>query len=191
MYCSVVYSFQGDVMSWARALVFKVPGTLKLKYGDVVVVATKHGEKLGVVNSVFEKDDYNYLNLYRTDVLKKLHGNTVAAAVRKRFAKFSDVSLIGKQRRKLRKEAFKAHGDDAFYYILQGLCLGNIYGCSHGVYRVFFNGYIICYREQDSIVELVSYAPVDKQRKWVNSTKALEEFNKLYEKKFGIVPKIK
>lgn len=65
-----------------------------------------------VVNNVFEKDEFNYSERQRININKKLHMNTVRAAIRKRFNEFKDIQIQTKRKKgkQLDKKVIKILG---------------------------------------------------------------------------------
>jgi hypothetical protein len=191
MYCTVARSFQNPVEPFKNGYVFKCDNVKNLKYGDVVEVETKNGLEVGVVNKFFEEDNFNYHGLFRTNVVKKVHGNTIKAAVRTRFERFADVTLPAKDRKAtaVMKGLVKRYGMDYRYHVLLALTLGNICKTVDGNLRIVYDDIVYFVREGANKTVIVNFYKARKKYKWVNAIKGVEEFNKLYLEKYGVLPK--
>lgn len=191
MYCTVARSFQNPVEPYKNGHVFKCDNVKNLKPGDVVEVETKNGIELGVISKFFEEDNFNYHGLFRTNVVKKVHANTIKAAVRRRFESYSDISLPVKdsKAKEIMKGLVKRYGMDYRYHVLLALTLGNICKPVNGNLRIVYDDIVYFVREGKNKTVLVSFYAARKEYKWVNATKGVEEFNKLYQEKFGALPK--
>lgn len=66
---------------------------VSVKRGDIVEVDYQGIPYLAVVHHVLEQDLHNFLNLKRKPINKKVHTNTVKAAVRKRFNQYKEIHV--------------------------------------------------------------------------------------------------
>lgn len=191
MYCTVARSFQNSLAPFKNGYVFNCTNVKNLKPGDVVEVETKYGLELGVISKFFEEDTFNYRGLFRTNVVKKVHTNTIKASVRNRFSRFSDITLPTKNSKAkgIMKGLVELYNVDYRYYVLLGLTLGNICKCTNGNLKIVYDDIVYFVREGSNKIILVSFYVPRKGYKWVNAVKAVEEFNKLYQEKFGVLPK--
>lgn len=192
MYCSVARSFHNEVAPTKRAYVYKCDAIKNLKRGDVVEVETKYGIKYGVVSRVFEEDLYNFRGLFRTNVVKKVHTNTVKAAIRRRFEEYKDIKVYTEFKKgRLADQSLKQYfGENYHYKMLKALCLGSILDVKedkrwiHICYKNFI--FIVRkYKEPGMGYALNGLRILDVEKKWITPIKAKEEFNKLYAATFG------
>lgn len=185
MFCSVSFSFHSNRKPLRKNLVYKVEG-ISLKSGDIVEVDYKGIPHIVVVKHVFETDDYNYQEMVRININKKLHTNTVNAAIRKRFNEFKDIRVQTERvkGKRLEKRIIKILGEDYRRRILKYICLGNIQ-FENDVFIGFnyANNLVILSKNKHGqyiIVGFQKYKQSDFKAKWYTPKKVKDYYDRLY-----------
>lgn len=187
MYCSVAFSFHTGRKPYKKNHVYKTD-IKTLKRGDILEVPLNGSVEFGVVYNVFEKDEYNFYDMERQDVSKKLHTNTVKAAIRKRFNEYKGVRVRTERKKgaRLERKLIRILGPEYQKRILKYICLGNMYQQRTGITIVCYaNNFIELIKDKHGNYIILNFNKTDDfLRKWITPYKLKDYYEELYQSEF-------
>ena len=164
---------------------------VSLKNGDIVDVSYQGVSYTAVVNSVFEKDEFNYHELLRLNINKKPHTNTVRAVIRKWFNEFKDIRIQTERKKgkQLNKRVIKVLGEDYQRRILKYICLGNIHYKNDKVIGFIYANNIISLKKDKQGDYIITNFEKRKQsefkQKWFTPEKYKDYYDNLFNDYYG------
>lgn len=184
MNCSVSFSFHSNRKPMKRKFVYAAEH-VSVKRGDIVEVDYQGIPYLAGVHHVFEQDLHNFLNLKRKPINKKLHTNTVKAAVRKRFNQYKEiyVNTRKKKGRKLERKLFHQFGEDYHRQILKYVCLGNIiFETPDSIFFLYADHLVLLKKDPNKPPCLLAVQTVENYYKpWLTPDKLKAYVDQLYD----------
>lgn len=187
MYCTVALSFQSERKPIKKVLTYKV-GEHNVKVNDVVEVSFRNKLRYGVVSGVYSEDTYNPKEMYRLEIERVLHTNTVYAAVRRRFNMFKGLENSTRKSNMREFESLqKQYGDDYLCKIMKHVCLGNMVEENDGTITIWHADQRLTFVKTKGGKLVLVLRETHKQFKtaWRTSLKAQNYFNKLFEEYYG------